>query len=158
MHSPPGESEVYAPVAMWFEALDLVLQRLSEVVSLQRIRGVSGSCQQHGSVYWSGGAASKLAALTPEKSLVEQLEGALSHPYAPNWQDHSTGAECEQFNAKLGSAAKLAEVTGSGAHHVSRRTPFSPCCEKPRPIEDGERKYWSGLTTNSASPALKSCA
>lgn len=124
MHSPPAESEVYAPVAMWLEALDLVLRRLSEKVSLGRIRGVSGSCQQHGSVYWRDGAGAKLAALAPERSLVEQLGDALSHPYAPNWQDHSTGAECEQFNAKLGGAEKLAEVTGSGAHHVSRRTPF----------------------------------
>ena len=104
---------------MWLEALDLVLQRLREKVSLERVRGVSGSCQQHGSVYWAGGAAKKLGALTAEKNLVEQLKDALSHPYAPNWQDHSTSAECEQFDAKLGSSEKLAEATGSGAHHVS---------------------------------------
>ena len=126
MHSPPAESEVYAPVAMWLEALDLVLLRLREKIALERIRGVSGSCQQHGSVYWRGGAAQKLGGLSADRTLVEQLGDALSHPYAPNWQDHSTGAEVEQFNAKLGSSEKLAEVTGSGAHHVrcfARRNP-----------------------------------
>ena len=114
-----AESEVYAPVAMWLEALDLVLQRLQEKIELGRIRGISGSCQQHGSVYWGTGAGLKLGALKPDGALVEQLEGALAHPFAPNWQDHSTGAECEQFNAKLGSSEKLAEATGSGAHFVS---------------------------------------
>lgn len=107
---------------MWLEALDLVLLRLKEKVALERVRGVSGSCQQHGSVYWREGAAQKLQTLTAERTLVEQLADALSHPYAPNWQDHSTGAEVEQFNARLGSSEKLAEVTGSGAHHVSHFT------------------------------------
>ncbi|SPO02806.1 probable D-xylulose kinase [Cephalotrichum gorgonifer] len=117
VHTVAAESEVYAPVAMWLEALDLVLQRLREKVSLERIRGVSGSCQQHGSVYWARGAEGRLAALSADKSLAEQLEGSFSHPFAPNWQDHSTGAEVDQFNSKLGSSEKLADATGSGAHH-----------------------------------------
>lgn len=149
MHSPPAESEVYAPVAMWFEALDLVLLRLKEKVAMERIRGVSGSCQQHGSVYWAGGATQKLGGLSAEKSLVEQLGDALSHPYAPNWQDHSTGAEVEQFNAKLGSSEKLAEVTGSGAHHVS-------CFIHGTPRHRGD--VLTRFTVISVSRAPKSCA
>jgi len=117
----PAESEVYAPVAMWLEALDLVLVRLKEKISLENIKGISGSCQQHGSVYWARGAEGKLGALSAEKSLVEQLKDSFSHPYAPNWQDHSTDAEVEQYNAKLGDSEKLAEATGSGAHHVCLR-------------------------------------
>ncbi|KAL2262377.1 hypothetical protein VTK26DRAFT_1510 [Humicola hyalothermophila] len=112
------EGEVFAPVAMWLESLDLVLQRLREKKTpLHRIRGISGSCQQHGSVYWSHEAGALLAALQPDRPLVDQLKGAFSHPFAPNWQDHSTQNECDQFDAKLGSANRLAEVTGSAAHH-----------------------------------------
>ncbi|KAL2017302.1 hypothetical protein VTK56DRAFT_2325 [Thermocarpiscus australiensis] len=112
------EGEVFAPVAMWLEAVDLVLLRLQEKnTPLGRIRGISGSCQQHGSVYWSRQADRLLGALQPDKALADQLTGAFSHPFAPNWQDHSTQAECDQFDAKLGSAERLAEVTGSAAHH-----------------------------------------
>lgn len=132
VHAVPAEGEVYAPVAMWLEALDLVLQRLKAEVSLDRVKGVSGSCQQHGSVYWGRGAGERLGGLSAEKDLAEQLKDGLAHPFAPNWQDSSTGAECEQFNEKLGGSEKLAEATGSGAHHVSAPTSFllshcSPC-------------------------------
>lgn len=114
------EGEVYAPVAMWLEALDLVLQRLREAnnTPLHRIRGISGSCQQHGSVYWSREAEALLAGLVAEKPLVDQITGAFSHPYAPNWQDHSTQKECDLFEAEVGTAERLAAVTGSAAHHV----------------------------------------
>ncbi|KAG7290984.1 hypothetical protein NEMBOFW57_000991 [Staphylotrichum longicolle] len=115
-----AEGEVFAPVALWLESLDLVLQRLKEKnTPLNRILGISGSCQQHGSVYWSRQAEALLGGLKADKALVDQLTGAFSHPYAPNWQDHSTQHECDQFDAKLGSPERLAEVTGSAAHHVS---------------------------------------
>ncbi|KAL2123347.1 hypothetical protein VTJ04DRAFT_3802 [Mycothermus thermophilus] len=113
-----AEGEVFAPVAMWLESLDLVLNRLKEKnTPLNRIRGISGSCQQHGSVYWSHKASDLLAGLTADKPLVEQLKDAFSYPYGPNWQDHSTQHECDQFDVKLGSPQRLAEVTGSAAHH-----------------------------------------
>ena len=114
------EGEVFAPVALFLESVDLVLQRLQEKKTpLNRIRGISGSCQQHGSVYWGRQAEELLGALRPDNALVDQLTEAFSHPFAPNWQDHSTQAECDQFDAKLGSAERLAEATGSAAHHVS---------------------------------------
>ncbi|KAK4123258.1 xylulose kinase-like protein [Parathielavia appendiculata] len=112
------EGEVFAPVALWLDSVDLVLQRLREKnTPLNRIRGISGSCQQHGSVYWGRQAETLLGGLKSDKALVDQLKDAFSHPYAPNWQDHSTQQECDQFDAKLGSAERLAEVTGSAAHH-----------------------------------------
>lgn len=114
------EGEVFAPVAMWLEAVDLVLQRLKDKnTPLERIKGLSGSCQQHGSVYWSHKAEELLKGLSPEQPLVDQLKAALSHPYAPNWQDGSTQAECDKFDAQFETNARLAEVTGSAAHHVS---------------------------------------
>lgn len=114
--------EVYAPVALWLESLDLVLARLSEAMAplpMSRIRGISGSGQQHGSVFWNARAEELLRALDPARMLVEQLDKALAHEFAPNWQDHSTQRELEAFDAELGGREKLAEVTGSGAHHVS---------------------------------------
>ncbi|KAL5612831.1 hypothetical protein BROUX41_004087 [Berkeleyomyces rouxiae] len=119
VHINHDDNSVYAPVAMWLEALDLVLDRLSVKTDMAAIKGISGSCQQHGSVYWSLRAEEKLKALAPENGagLKEQLEGAFSHPWAPNWQDGSTQQECDQFDAVFGSPVKLAEITGSAAHH-----------------------------------------
>ncbi|KAK0666172.1 putative xylulose kinase [Cercophora samala] len=112
------EGEVFAPVALWLESLDLVLQRLQEQnTPLSRIKGISGSCQQHGSVYWSHEAEQLLGGLTEDKPLVDQLTGAFSHPFAPNWQDHSTQHECDKFEETMGTAERLAQATGSAAHH-----------------------------------------
>ncbi|KAJ9643513.1 hypothetical protein H2199_004192 [Coniosporium tulheliwenetii] len=124
------EGEIFAPVAMWLEAIDLVLQRLKEDgLDFSRVKGVSGAGMQHGTVFWSQDAENLLGALNGEKSLLEQLEGsgtekkagegrgAFSHPYSPNWQDASTQAQCDQFDKCLGSPEKLAEITGSKAHH-----------------------------------------
>lgn len=115
-----AEGEVFAPVTMWLEALDLVLQRLQKAnTPMNRIRGISGSCQQHGSVYWSREAEMLLKRLQGDDDgkLVDQLKGAFSHPYAPNWQDHSTQAECDRFDEALETAERLAHITGSAAHH-----------------------------------------
>jgi xylulokinase len=118
--------EVYAPVALWLESLDLVLERLSKAmpVPMSSIKGISGSGQQHGSVFWNAQAEELLRGLDSAKPLVEQLKKSLAHEFAPNWQDHSTQKELEAFDAELGDREKLAEVTGSGAHHVSRRKEY----------------------------------
>jgi xylulokinase len=74
--------------------------------------------------YWSIKAESILASLDSKAPLVEQLTSeAFTHPWSPNWQDHSTQAECEQFEEATGNAETLARITGSRAHHVS--TPIS---------------------------------
>ncbi|THV50172.1 hypothetical protein BGAL_0162g00160 [Botrytis galanthina] len=118
VHVNEVEREVYAPVAMWLEAVDLVLQRLSEKsCPFHLIKGISGSGQQHGSVYWSQKGEEVLGALETKKSLVEQLKETFAHPWSPNWQDASTQEECDAFDRELGSEEKLAEVTGSKAHH-----------------------------------------
>ncbi|KAI1429293.1 xylulose kinase-like protein [Xylaria sp. FL1777] len=103
---------------MWVEAVDLVLARLREKgCSMDRIKGISGSGQQHSSVYWNSDADAVLKSLDPELPLLEQLGRVFAYEFAPNWQDHSTQKECDDFDVHLGSPQKLAEVSGSSAHH-----------------------------------------
>ncbi|KAI3336464.1 xylulose kinase-like protein [Xylariaceae sp. AK1471] len=112
------EGEVYQPVAMWVEAVDLVLARLREKgCPMARIKGVSGSGQQHSSVYWNRDAEATLKNLDPKCSLLEQLGHVFAYEFAPNWQDHSTQKECDDFDAHLGGNQNLADATGSSAHH-----------------------------------------
>lgn len=115
-----AEHEVFAPVALWLQALDGVLETLrKQGLDFSRVKGISGAGQQHGSVYWGQNAESLLHNLDSSKALEAQLESAFSHPYSPNWQDSSTQNECDEFDAALGSPEELAQATGSKAHHVS---------------------------------------
>ncbi|KAK4555116.1 hypothetical protein LTR86_007882 [Recurvomyces mirabilis] len=122
----PTEGEVFAPPAMWLEAINLVLDRLREEgLDFSRVKGLSGAGMQHGTVFWSREAESLLKNLDSKKSIVEQLapkgthvpNGAFAHPMSPNWQDASTQKQCDLFDEHLGSPQTLANATGSKAHH-----------------------------------------
>ncbi|PYH48831.1 xylulokinase [Aspergillus saccharolyticus JOP 1030-1] len=113
-----AEHEVFAPVALWLQALDGVLNGLRQQgLDFRRVKGISGAGQQHGSVYWGENAEKLLKSLDAKQTLEEQLEGAFSHPFSPNWQDSSTQKECDEFDAYLGGQEELAAATGSKAHH-----------------------------------------
>ena len=61
---------------MWAEALDRLFAVMKkDGVKLGNILAISGSGQQHGSVYLNDRAAGALASLNPAKSLVENLNG-----------------------------------------------------------------------------------
>jgi xylulokinase len=66
---------VFAPTALFLEAIDLVLQRLKDQgADFSKVQGISGAGMQHGTVFWSKDAESLLANLDAGKTLVEQLE------------------------------------------------------------------------------------
>ena len=107
---------VHAPPLMWIEALDLLLQELKdEGFPLRDVAAVSGSGQQHGSVYLNARASAILQGLQPTQPLAAQLAPALARPTAPLWMDSSTGAECAEIPAALGGPTAVAEATGSAA-------------------------------------------
>ncbi|ETN36865.1 uncharacterized protein HMPREF1541_07852 [Cyphellophora europaea CBS 101466] len=113
-----AEGEVYAPVALWLQAMDTVLARLKDAgLDFSRVKGISGAGMQHGSVFWNAQAEKMLGSLDPSQGLEKQLQDAFAHPFSPNWQDASTQKECDEFDAVLGDETELAKVTGSKAHH-----------------------------------------
>ncbi|KAM9718027.1 xylulose kinase-like isoform 1-T3 [Menidia menidia] len=108
---------VTAPVLMWVKALDLLLNRLKGAgLDLSRVRALSGSGQQHGSVFWRHGAGRTLSQLDPEHSLHQQLQGSFSLLDSPVWMDSSSSRQCAALQAAVGGARRLAEITGSRAH------------------------------------------
>ena len=71
---------------MWAEALDRLFAAMKkDGVALGEILAISGSGQQHGSVYLNDRAAGALAKLNPQKTLVENLRGIFSRPTSPIW-------------------------------------------------------------------------
>jgi xylulokinase len=101
---------------MWAEALDLLFAGMKkDGVTLGEILAISGSAQQHGSVYLNDRAAAALANFDSAKSLVENLDGVFSRSTAPIWMDSSTAAECAEIREKLGGVEATAQKTGSDA-------------------------------------------
>ncbi|MBS3763600.1 MAG: carbohydrate kinase [Planctomycetes bacterium] len=107
---------VHSPPLMWVEALDLAFSRLQESgVDLGEILAVSGSGQQHGSVYMNSTASQVIGGLDPDEDLANQLEGIFSRETSPIWMDSSTEEECEEIMASLGGMRETAAATGSAA-------------------------------------------
>jgi len=85
------EHQVYAPVAVFLQALDGVMQKLQEDgLQFSRVKGISWAGMQHGSVFWNRTGEEALQQLDESKSLESQLDQAFSYPFSPNWQDAST--------------------------------------------------------------------
>jgi len=131
---PRADSAVaLSPPLMWAEALERMFAVLAgSGLDLSRIRAISGSAQQHGSVYLGEGAAAILARLDPARPLAGQLvpghgavtgdgvarapaAGFFSRSVSPIWMDASTGVECDEITEAVGGARRLARITGSRA-------------------------------------------
>jgi xylulokinase len=84
-------------------------------LDVSRIAAISGSAQQHGSVYLNAAAATALGRLDPSRTLAEQVAPMLSRPVAPIWMDSSTGVQCAEIAGAIGGQQNLANHTGSRA-------------------------------------------
>ena len=105
---------VHSPPLMWAEALDVLFgQMKNDGVPLGEIIAVSGSGQQHGSVYLNDRAAAALGRLNPAKGLAENLSGIFSRATSPIWMDSSTSVECAEIRDALGGIKATAQQTGS---------------------------------------------
>lgn len=91
----PDPAVVHASPRQWREALERLLQRVAENVDRDALRAISGSAQQHGSVYCG------------------QAPEVLTRQTSPIWMDSSTAQECEEIEAALGGPAAVAALTGS---------------------------------------------
>ena len=70
-----SDLEATSPVQMWVKAIDTILHKLrEEKVEFSKIKGISGTGQQHGSVYWKCGAKEVLFSLDSSKSMEIQLK------------------------------------------------------------------------------------
>lgn len=101
---------------MWLDGLELLFEKMRKSgLPLAEIEGISGSGQQHGSVYLNADFPKTLSGLAAgEGSLAQQLKKTLSRKVSPIWMDKSTASECAEMTARFG-AEKLRRITGSVA-------------------------------------------
>ncbi len=112
---PKGDALVaHSPPLMWVEALDVLFTKMkADQVPLGEVLAITGSGQQHGSVYLNRRAAVVLKNLNPARSLKDNLTGCFARPTAPIWMDSSTAIECSEIRRALGGVKKTAQATGS---------------------------------------------
>jgi xylulokinase len=117
VHKSEDGVTVTTPTLLWVKALDLLLGRMQDSgFPFGRVAAVSGSGQQHGSVYWKKGAGLVLAQLQSSQSLHQQLQDCFSVSQSPVWMDSSTGVQCRQLEQACGGPLSLAHTTGSRAY------------------------------------------
>jgi xylulokinase len=102
---------------MWVEALDRVMAEIGRQypAEVARLAAVSGSAQQHGSVYLRAGLDAVLGSIGPAESLAGAVAPLLARLVAPIWMDASTTEECRSIAAAVGGDRALAQLTGSRA-------------------------------------------
>jgi xylulokinase len=101
---------------MWVDALDLLCERAkADGFDWSKVAGISGSGQQHGSVYLNETFLETVKSLTADKSLAEQLKPTLSRPSSPIWMDSSTNQECREIAEAAGGNEKVRGISGSAA-------------------------------------------
>ncbi|MBR6239824.1 MAG: FGGY family carbohydrate kinase [Lentisphaeria bacterium] len=113
----PNDDELVrqADPRMWVAAMDMLFDRMKKAdFPMEKIAGISGSGQQHGSVYLSA----PITDWDPAKKLADQLPAILSRPVAPIWMDKSTGLECAWLTEKFGNRMR----TDSGSPAIERFT------------------------------------
>eukprot|EP00250_Pteridium_aquilinum_P021771 c25219_g1_i1 orf=167-1741(+) len=143
VHRGP-EGKVTAPVLMWVEALEVLFDKLKrENFSFARVIAVSGSGQQHGSVYWRRARASPgeiLKTLDVSTGLCLQLKDAFATIHSPIWMDSSTLKQCRAIEATMGGPDVLANITGSRAYERFTGPQIRKMYEYQRDVYDDTEK------------------
>ena len=121
-HNINGIEHISTPTILFIEALELAIENLKIEYDLSKIKGISGSGQQHGSVWWKKNSlellkkTQTLTEFNHDNKLHEIFSSAFSLNLSPIWMDSSTTIECAEITASIGSAQKLADITGSRAY------------------------------------------
>lgn len=99
---------------MWVEALELLFEELKkDNIDIRSIKAISGSGQQHGSVYLNNEARNTLRKLNSDLPLIEQLKNIFSRKTSPVWMDSSTNRQCREIRERVGGKEKVIHSSGS---------------------------------------------
>lgn len=100
---------------MWVEALEHVLDRLAlQGANFLSVVGISGSAQQHGSVYWTQQGIDTLQKLDADCFLRTQInEDAFVLKNTPIWMDSTTTSQCLEMEEAVGGREEMVRITGS---------------------------------------------
>lgn len=115
---------VLIPSMMFVDTLDAILANLSrcDAFSMTKIVAISGSAQQHASVYWAKEFDLRAAMADGDTScpLVDVLQAKHARVFhldqGPSWMDDSTSSFCRRLERDAGGAQRVADISGSRAY------------------------------------------
>ncbi len=91
------EKIVHSYPLMWVDALDLILKILkNENFYCNKIKAISGSAQQHGTVYLNDKFENKIQNLDPNDTISKKIKNCFTRNTAPIWMDSSTTKQCKK--------------------------------------------------------------
>ena len=105
-----------SPPLLWVEALELMMRRLqASGLDLGQVAAISGSAQQHGSVYLNDRAADASGSFDQSRPLAEQVEPLLSRDGGADLDGLEHVAECARDRESRGWRSRARR-----AHRVAR--------------------------------------
>ena len=137
VHHGEGGLTVTSPPLMWVKALDILLKKMADDnFPFSLVAAISGSGQQHGSVWLNEKARKALQGLAAGSTLASQLGSSFSLKASPIWMDSSTTAQCEDREMMLGGAQAVAELTGSRAYERFTGNQIAKICQQNQHVYD----------------------
>ncbi|TMW56350.1 hypothetical protein Poli38472_006360 [Pythium oligandrum] len=121
VRDPEDANHVLVPSKLFVDALDRIFAELAthrEVFDLADVVAISGSAQQHTSVYWRQGFGLRecLDQAKIEQPLVYAFDNAFALECGPSWMDSTTALYCNALEEAVGGAVRVAEISGSRAY------------------------------------------
>ena len=108
------EKIVHSYPLMWVEALELLFKKLiRDKITIEKIKDISGSGQQHGTVYLNNKFEDALKNLIIGKPLIHQIKDTFSRKTSPIWMDSSTTKQCKEIREFVGGMERTIKLTGS---------------------------------------------
>lgn len=105
---------VHSSPKMWLESVDILFSKMrDEGAPLSKVLAISGSGQQHGSVYLTEKFPPYLSSIKDKNSLTYSADEIFSRKTSPIWMDSSTEEECEEIRKALGGMKNVLKLTGS---------------------------------------------
>lgn len=142
---------------MWVAALERLLGEIkSDGFDLDRVRGISGAGQQHGSVYLNAKLSD--ASFSASSSLADQVKPLLARKTAPIWMDSSTRKQCDAIAAAVGGDAEVTRISGSRTIERFTGPQIRKFAEQERAAYEATREihlvssFMAGLLSGSSAP------
>jgi xylulokinase len=108
---------VHSNPRMWIDALELLFEKIKNRKNIiRRIQAISGSAQQHGTVYVDSTVKQRLSNLHIEEKISEQIDEAFTRKTSPIWMDSSTTPQCQEIRNSLGGLEATIKITGSNTY------------------------------------------
>lgn len=106
----------HADPLVWLAGLEALLTDFADKgVALNSVKAISGSGQQHGTVYLNKQFLNPESWTAAEDGLAAMIQPMLSRSTAPIWMDSSTTEECREITEAAGGAAEVQRRAGSPA-------------------------------------------